>query len=182
MDANRFDDLARSLNDTLSRRRLARGIAAVALAQVALLGSGSGNGLARKRRNKVKKNQYGCVDVGNKCYGKDAKCCSGICDGSGKRSKCAAHDEGSCTRNDNSCLESVSCGVGGECHRTTGKAGFCGEPNTCDCHPCKKDKDCELELGMEGAACIVCITDNEGSCVGVNGSRGTACVAPAPLP
>ncbi|MGH2616437.1 MAG: hypothetical protein ACRDJC_14435 [Thermomicrobiales bacterium] len=182
MDANRFDDLTRSLSEHPSRRRVVRGFALAALAQATLLGPDVPLVVARKkRRNKVKKNQFGCVDVGNKCYGKDAKCCSGICSGNGKRSKCAAHNEGGCSADDNSCLEPVPCGVGGECHRTTGKAGFCGEPNSCDCHPCKKDMDCESEHGA-GAACIVCITNNEGTCVGVNGSKGTACVAPAPLP
>jgi hypothetical protein len=180
MDATRFDDLTRSLIATPSRRRLVRGLAAAVLAQGTLLGPGAGVGTARKRKNKLKKNQFGCVDVGGKCYGKDAKCCSGICDGNGKRSKCAAHNEGSCTRDDNSCLESVSCGVGGECYRTTGKAGFCGNSGTCDCDPCKKDKDCEAEHG-EGAACIVCITGGD-DCVGVNGSKGTACIPAWPLP
>jgi hypothetical protein len=180
MDASRFDDPTRALTTNPSRRRLVRGFAAVALAQLTLLGPAAGDGAARKRKNKVKTNKYGCVDVGKKCYGKDARCCSGICNGKGKRSRCAAHHEGPCTRDDNSCLESVPCGINGECHRTTGKAGFCGEPNTCDCSPCKTDRDCELKLGIEDAACIVCITGGD-DCVDVNGSKGTACVAPAPL-
>ena len=180
MDAIRFDDLTRSLTTDTSRRRLVRGFAAAVLAQVTLLGPGLGDSAARKRKNKIKKNTFGCVDVGKTCYGKDARCCSGICDGRGKQSKCAAHDQGGCTQNDNSCLESVPCGVGGECYRTTGKAGFCGNPATCDCDPCKKDKDCEAEHGA-GAACIVCINGGD-DCVGVNGSKGTACVPPAPLP
>ena len=184
MDANRFDDLTRSLTTHPSRRRLVRGFAAVSLAQLTLLGSAAGDGAARKRKNKVKKNQYGCVDVGDKCYGKDSKCCSGICNGNGNRSKCAAHNAGACTRDDNSCPESVACGAEntGECFRTTGKAGFCGLAGTCDCHPCKKDKDCQdnPEYGP-GSACIVCISSTENTCVNVNGSKGTACVPPAPL-
>ena len=181
MDGSRFDDLTRALTASPSRHRLVRGFAAAVLAQAALLGPDPGDGAARKRRKKkFKKNTFGCVDVGKKCYGKDARCCSGICDGNGKRSKCAAHNEGSCTRNDNSCLEPFLCGVDGECYRTTGKAGFCGRIGTCDCDPCKKDKDCEAEFGA-GAACIVCITNSVDDCVGVNGSKGTACVPPASL-
>jgi hypothetical protein len=180
MDASRFDDLARALSARPSRRHVVRSLAAAAMAQAVLIGPGLGSGEARKRKKKIKTNKFGCIDVGQKCYGKDAKCCSGICNVSGKRSRCAAHDQGGCTRNENSCLESVPCGVGGECYRTTGKAGFCGNPATCDCDPCKKDKDCEAEHGA-GAACIVCINGGD-DCVGVNGSKGTACVPPAPLP
>jgi hypothetical protein len=182
MDANRFDDLTRSLIAPPSRRRLIRGLAAAALAQVTLLGPGAGVGTARKRKNKIKKNSFGCVDVGGKCYGKDARCCSGICNGNGKRSKCAAHNQGGCTRDDSSCPESIPCGKDGECYRTTGKAGFCGAAGTCDCHPCTKDKDCQdnPEYGP-GSACIVCVSNTENTCVNVNGSKGTACVPPAEL-
>ena len=151
------------------------GFAALALGQAALLRPSIG--VARKRKKKIKTNLFGCIDVGGKCYGKDAKCCSGVCDGSGKRSKCAARNEGLCTRNDNSCPESVACGADGECFRTTGKSSFCGRAGTCDCHPCKKDKDCDVETGP-GSACIICMSD----CIDVNGSKkGTACVPPAVL-
>jgi hypothetical protein len=179
MDANRFDDLARSLTVAPSRRRLVGGFAALALGQAALLRPSIG--VARKRKKKIKTNQFGCIDVGGKCYGKDAKCCSGDCNGSGKRSKCAARNEGGCSRDDSSCPVSVPCGLDGNCYRTTGKAGFCGNPGLCDCGPCKKDKDCEAEFGP-GAACILCISDTEKSCVNVKGSKkGTACVPPAVL-
>lgn len=114
MDANRFDDLTRSLTTQPSRRRVVRGIAAAALAQATLLGPGSSTEAARKRRrnkNRIKTNKYGCVDVGEKCYGKDGKCCSGICAGEGNRSKCAAHNEGGCTRDDSSCPEPSLAGL-----------------------------------------------------------------------
>ena len=185
MDANRFDNLARSLIGATSRRSVLRGIVIATLGQAVHFELGVTAGEARKkgknRKKKFKKNTFECVDVGNKCFGRDEKCCSGICDGQGKRSKCAAHNEGGCSADDSSCPESIPCGVGGECYRTTGKAGFCAAAGLCDCHPCTKDKDCEPEFG-EGAACIVCITDTENTCVDVNGSKGTACVPPAPLP
>jgi hypothetical protein len=180
MDASRFDDLARALTAHPSRRHVVRSLAAAAMAQAVLVGPGMGSGEARKRKKKIKTNQFGCIDVGQKCYGKDAKCCSGICDGSGKRSRCAAHNQGTCARDDSSCPVSVPCGVSGNCYRTTGKAGFCGNPGLCDCGPCKKDKDCETKFGP-GAACILCISNGDKSCVGIKGSQGTACVPPDPL-
>jgi hypothetical protein len=182
MDASGIDDLARALTAHPSRRRIVRSLAAAALAQAVLLGPDASGGAARKRKKKFKTNQFGCVDVGGKCYGKDAKCCSGVCNGSGKRSICAARNEGGCTRDDSSCPEPIPCGINGECYRTTGKAGFCGSVGTCDCHPCRNDKDCQdnPEYGP-GSACIVCISNTENSCVNVNGSKGTACVPPAML-
>jgi hypothetical protein len=181
MDAARFDALVRSLSLGSNRRRVLRGVAATVLGQVALVGVGIGGGqTAQGRKRKFKKNRFGCIDVGEKCYGRDGKCCSGICDGEGRRSRCVAHNVGGCAADDSSCPESIPCGTDGECYRTTGKAGFCAQIGTCDCHPCKKDKDCELEFGA-GAACIICISNTENSCIGVNGSKGTACVPPATL-
>jgi hypothetical protein len=167
MDGSRFDDLTRAL--TGSRRRLVGGTLAAVAGWAGLAASGA----AKRRDKKPRFNRYGCVNVGEKCYGKNAHCCSGICDGKGKRSRCVAHGEGGCTVGDNTCAAYVACEGDGSCYRTTGKAGFCAGP-ICDCAPCKKDRDCQAVLGP-GAACIVCTED----CVGVNGSKGTACVLPA---
>ena len=38
---------------------------------------------------------------------------------------------------------------------TTGKASFCGDPDTEACAACTRDTDCEAMLGA-GAACIYC--------------------------
>jgi hypothetical protein len=177
VDAATFDALTRRLTTSGARRRLLA-ISALGLAGVTVR-LPWGVAEARKKRKKPKKNQFGCIDVGKKCYGKDAQCCSGICEGKKKNSKCVAHHERNCIADDNSCTGSVPCGGNGECFRTTGKGAFCGAVGTCDCHPCKKDKDCEAEYGV-GAACIVCTADDVG-CIGVNGSKGTACVPPAPI-
>jgi hypothetical protein len=178
VDANRFDDLTRLLCEGSSRRRALRHLAMASLGGLAMFGVGDHGGQARRRKRKVKLNKFGCIDVGGKCYGKDARCCSGICEGSGKQSRCRAHHQGTCTADDSSCPEQVPCGSGGECYRTTGKAGFCAQEGLCDCAPCAKDKDCEAQFG-EGAACIVCISNTENTCVNVKGSKGTACVPAA---
>jgi hypothetical protein len=179
VDADQFDDVVRSLGAFAPRRRFLRGLMLVALGYSAIARFNVADA-KKQRKKKLKRNQFGCVDVGGKCRGNSDNCCSGICEGKkpkkGKkdRSRCVAHNVGTCTSGQNSCPEIVACGADAECYQTTGKAGFCAAPGVCDCAPCKKDKDCEPEFGP-GAACIVCTTD----CVGVNGSSGTACVPPA---
>lgn len=170
MDASRFDYLTRSLTDMPSRRGLLRGLSAAALG-LAAIRIPDGVGAKKKRKKKVVRNAFGCVDVGGKCRGKDANCCSGICQGKkpkqGKKdtSTCVAHNEGECQAGQDSCLETdVLCGEFGDCFSTTGKAGFCGAD--ADCVVCQKDADCEPIKG-QGAACVVCAV-----CAGT----GTACV------
>jgi hypothetical protein len=181
MDSDRFDDLVRLLSTASTRRPFLRRLAtAVGLLALGDFRTADAKKKGKKKKKKLKLNQFGCVDVGGKCRGNSDNCCSGICDGSkpkkGKKdkSRCIAHHVGSCTSGQDSCPEIVPCGQNRECYQTTGKAGFCAAEGLCDCAPCKKDKDCELEFGP-GAACIVCTTD----CVGVNGSSGTACVPAA---
>jgi hypothetical protein len=170
MDGSNFDELARSL--TRSRRSFLGGgvLAAAGWLGVAGADAKKKRHKRHKRKNKPKFNQFGCVDVGGKCFGKDDNCCSGICDGTGKTSTCVAHDELDCAPDD-ICSESVRCALEGVCYQTTGKAAFCGDFGICLCMPCQKDSDCEAVSGP-GAACTVCTSD----CDGVNGSQGTACV------
>jgi hypothetical protein len=176
MDAAGFDALTRRLTSFRERRHVLASLGGLGLAGVAgRLPWDAAE--AKKKRKKPKKNQFGCIDVGKKCYGKSNQCCSGICEGKKKKSKCVAHHVRNCTPDDNSCPEFVACGGNGECFRTTGKAGFCGAAGTCDCAPCKKDQDCEAQGFGEGAACIICNSD----CINVNGSKGTACVPAAPI-
>jgi hypothetical protein len=121
----------------------------------------------RKRKNKNKKpenNAFGCLNVGQHCNGKDAKCCSGVCDGKkpkkGKKDKstCVAHNTGPCQDTFDVCLGvAVPCSVNdlGGCMKTTGNAPFCAVGST-PCVPCKRDSDC-VALGFGfGAACVVC--------------------------
>jgi hypothetical protein len=172
MDPQRFDALARALGTVLPRRFLV-GAAAGALG---LAVPGSPRPAQAKKRNKPKKNAFGCLNVGKKCNGKDRKCCSGICKGKrprkGKKDKstCVAHNVGGCQAGqDSNRGEQVPCGVVGICLRTTGKASFCGVSGL-ECGDCRKDSECVGRLGP-GAACVDspgCTTDPATMCRGAD--------------
>jgi hypothetical protein len=180
MDAAGFDTLARSLQRHIARRT-ALGVLGGGLAAL-LTRVGPGDASARKKQKHKKKpklNEFGCVNVGGKCRGKNGLCCSGICQGKkpkkGKKdkSKCVAHNTGGCQPGEDACnAVDVPCNGGsgfpGLCLRTTGQAGFCG--GSTDCRDCRKDSDCEATDGP-GAACVVCP-----GCVQFSGGI-TACVA-----
>jgi hypothetical protein len=123
----------------------------------------------KKRKNKkITRNEFGCVNVGGKCQGKSANCCSGICQGKkpkrGKKdtSLCVAHDNlGICFADSDTCtvgLE-VPCNPDNpacSCVLTTGNAGFCGDFTAgipAVCRVCARDADCQADLGP-GAACV----------------------------
>jgi hypothetical protein len=179
MDATRFDNLARALQHH-APRRAALGVLGGGLATL-LNRFGIEEIAAKKGKNMKKKpklNEFGCVNVGGKCRGKNAHCCSGICEGKkpkkGKkdRSRCVAHNVLECLPDQDACEESgSSCGASGLCYRTTGRASFCGAPPDI-CAVCRKDTDCEEDFGP-GAACIIC----EGECGPI--TDGTACVPAA---
>jgi hypothetical protein len=189
MDADRFDALARTLNETPSRRGALRLLTGSALASV--LGGLGALPAAAKKSKRPKKNGYGCLDVGQKCRGKDSKCCSGICQGKkpkkGERdkSKCVAHNTGGCALDRDVCFnpQLSPCSKTAFCLTTTGNAPFCGQatggPETF-CRTCRTDKDCEAAGVGLGAACVVLRTQGYclNGCEGINGSSGTACLAP----
>ncbi len=188
MDAERFDRLTRVVMEAGSRRGIFRS-AAVGLASLAgLAGLRLGADLdaeARRKRKKKKKtkkaqpNAFGCLDVGQPCNGKDAKCCSGICRGKkpkkGKKdtSTCVGHDESTCLPGQ----QAVGCGGAadvdcttssgqpGRCSTTTGNAAYCPENSVC--FPCQSDVDCQGVCGPR-AACIQCAA-------GCPVEGGTAC-------
>lgn len=130
---------------------------------------------ARKKK-KVKRNAFGCVDVGKFCKN-DGQCCSGICAGKKGKKQCKAHDAEGCQARqveefcggiDVPCT--TSAGVeDGACDTTTGNAGFCAGDG--ECTVCTKDADCIALCGPQ-AACIIC----NGEC---EETGGTACVGPA---
>jgi hypothetical protein len=165
MGATRFDDLLRSLINRASRREVLAGVAGAAFG---LEATRLDLVAKTKKRKKLKLNQFGCVNVGDPCRGKDSNCCSGICDGGkprrGKkdRSRCVGHNVGICTRGQDACAQgpaqATQCGLTGStcfCRRTTGGAGFCSRPVADLCHDCRTDDDCE-ELGFpSGSACVV---------------------------
>lgn len=164
VDTSQFDRWARTLADATTRRGIVHGLAGTALGlAVARLPDREAAGKTRKRQ-KPKRNAYGCLDVGKACGGRDRRCCSGICRGKkpkkGERDarRCAAHDVAGCQAGQNVCGGPVAqCGTGGTCTRTTGNAGFCGSVGgMIDCVACQKDADCDEATFGPGAACVVC--------------------------
>jgi hypothetical protein len=166
MDALRFDRLRRSLRAGSSRRGALQWLATAAL-NLGIAGRFPGVTRAKKRKKKLRYNTFGCVNVGGKCRGKDAKCCSGICQGKkpkkGEKDKshCVAHDAASCQAGDTLTicggLTDVECtsssGELGTCGTTTGNAGYCLKDAACA--QCTKDSDC-IPMCGSNAACIVC--------------------------
>jgi hypothetical protein len=187
MHATRFDALTRSLGTGASRR----GFLGAVLTTVGLGLLGPAGVVAKDRKKKKKKkrrkgpspNFFGCLNVGQKCRGKDSKCCSGICQGKkpkkGKRdrSKCVGHDESTCLAGQQapncSGAAFVACttsaGLDGICATTTGKAAYCFGAG--GCFPCKRDRDCHAVCGPR-SACISCRADcaplSDTACVSVS--------------
>lgn len=171
MDTARFDRMTRTFSTVLSRRGLAGALGVAA-------GAIPGLAAAKKKKKKLKKNAFGCVDVGGKCRGNDANCCSGICQGKkpkkGKKDKstCVAHDVGDCQADQDACVGgdgnecTTSGGEQGACFRTTGKASYCAA-DVGACFSCSRDVDCQEVCGAN-AACVVC--------TGCTGTGGAACV------
>jgi hypothetical protein len=174
MNDDRFDRLTRTLSHLRTRRHLATALGLVAVATGAFRSpSTQAKNNKNKKRKKLQRNKYGCVDVGGNCRGRDNVCCSGICDGKkpkkGKRdrSTCIAHNVLDCPPGADECQDvSVACGttLPGTCFQTTGRASFCAFIGTCK--DCQKDADCGA-----GGACAVC--------PGCGGISDTACLAPA---
>jgi hypothetical protein len=189
MDVARIEAVVRALTASLSRRGVPRLLASTAFGFTAI---GHAPNAAAKKRGKKKRqknqeppafNAFGCLDVGQKCRGRDALCCSGICDGKkskrGERDKtrCVAHNTGGCSPEQDLCVvdANIRCGAAGFCGRTTGNAGFCvGQPEPdggLACAACRKDADCTVGFGP-GAACVVC----DAACPETG---GTLCAPPA---
>jgi hypothetical protein len=158
MDATRFDRLARLFSNARSRRQ----------AVLALLFGGAITlpGLAEakkkhKQKKKIKRNDFGCVNVGGFCKN-SGQCCSGICQGKKGKKKCQAHDTGNCQAGSDTCLGThVICttsngNLAGACYTTTGNAGFCAA--AAGCFLCQKDADCQPFCGP-AAACVLCVDE-----------------------
>jgi hypothetical protein len=137
MDGARFDRLARALTPGSARRGVVRGLAGAALGLVLRPDSALTTAKKRKKKKVLKRNAFGCVEVGGKCRGKDSVCCSGICEGKkpkkGKRdrSRCVAHDTGGCQPTGGACELVPNCTTStgdpsGLCLTTTGQAAYCG--------------------------------------------------------
>jgi hypothetical protein len=181
MDANRFDRLTRSVATPASRRSVlaALGVAVAAVPPTV-------NARKRKRR-KVRRNAFGCVDVGGFCKN-GGQCCSGICTGKKGKKKCRAHDAQGCQPGvqDTTCDATggadVTCttssgATDGVCGTTTGRAGYCLFSG--GCFPCTKDAECQEFCGPR-AACILCDDcTNDGGTSCVNPDSPSGCATPA---
>lgn len=175
MDGNHFDALIHAFAIAAPRRAALSGALGAGLAAL-LTRSGVEEVTAKKkkRKKKIKRNSFGCVNVGMFCKNDD-QCCSGICEGKKGKKKCKAHDAEGCQAGqksadcggiDVSCTSSA--GKEGTCNATTGNAGYC--LNDGECFPCRKDADCQPFCGP-AAACIVCADCEETS---------TGCAGPSP--
>jgi hypothetical protein len=168
-----FDCLTRTCSTLLSRRGL--------LVALGLVTAGTPDLAAAKkpRKKKLKKNEFGCVNVGGKCRGKDRLCCSGICQGKKPKkgekdtSRCVDHDTGGCLPGTYHCDDLVPCttsaGNFGGCATTTGHAGYCKDGFPGFEQPCRRDADCQEALG-ESAACVYCPSSGTATCRGIDTS------------
>jgi hypothetical protein len=187
MDGSTFDRLTLTLTTTRARRRVLPPLVAgllVAIAQPAAAKS--------KKKRRPKPNEFGCLNVGQRCRGNSDRCCSGICEGKkpkkGKkdRSRCVGHDIAICTQGVNACVEApgpaTECNPADpdcDCYITTGNSGFCGTEDRFQCRACSRDKDC-VDAGFPpgsaciratGPACVACaLQEFTTACVGPCGS------------
>lgn len=165
MHPARFDRLARSRPVGASRR------SALAVA-LGVIGLGAVRPDDSRAKKKAKPNQFGCLNVGQPCGGKDSKCCSGICQGKkpkkGKKdkSRCAGHNEGGCSPERNVCTVAdpavSNCNASNEtavCFVTTGSGVFCGNvaifSEVTNCRVCAHDSDCTGGGFPPGSACVL---------------------------
>jgi hypothetical protein len=162
-----FDQLTLRLRRSISRRAAVTG-----LGFMTLPGLADAKKRKRKKRKKtIKRNSFGCVNVGNFCKN-SGQCCSGICEGKNGKKTCQIHDIGGCQTDQDACVVESPCPENPMkgCYRTTGNASVCGIGVAGACMACAKDADCEAGFGP-GAACVIC-----GSCPG---EADTACVPTA---
>jgi hypothetical protein len=159
VETARFDHLTRTFATLRSRRAIAGALGLSALGLPSLIDAKKKK---RNKKKKIKKNQFGCVNVGNFCKN-SGQCCSGICQGKKGKKTCRAHDGSTCMAGQTivDCggalvVCTTSGGAPGACLTTTGNAPFCSV--SFDCFPCQQDVDCEPICG-QGAACIACAGD-----------------------
>jgi hypothetical protein len=181
VDAKRFDTLVRNLAAASTRRAISRLLAGSALGFGIASRLPDPGGARKGKKKRLRRNQFGCVNVGDRCRGNDDNCCSGICQGKkpkqGKqdKSRCVGHDAGigcqagvreeGCGGTDIDCTTST--GQSGICDTTTGNGPYCVFGFACV--SCRKDADCQ-DLCGSAAACIIC--------PGCDGFE-TACVGPS---
>src|SRR4051812_26076954 len=184
MDSKRFDALARTVGEAVSRRRAIQAVAAAATTATAVRIGLTEPASARRAKASASSepevqpdNLFGCKNFGEQCKGDDSACCSGTCVGkkpkkkkNGKKTKdtrtCGDHNVGGCAGQNACSSTGVSCGdsgFNGVCFVPPGTASFCGRtggtvPPGFSCTNCSTDQDC-VNLGWpSGSACIACAT------------------------
>ena len=198
MDNRRLDTLARHLAPPSSRRLVVSRLTASLLSFAGIRLPNEAGAKPHKRHGKRKKkplrfNEFGCLNVGARCRGKDDLCCSGICHGKKPRKgakdkrRCVAHHVAGCTvardicTTDNKPLSRCNpANMDAYCATTTGNGPFCanfGLPLGAVCQVCVRDVDC-LAFGYPpGSACVLIGGGVCNQCI-AEGTEGRACVAP----
>jgi hypothetical protein len=166
MDQVRFDRLAITIGQRITRRSALSLLAALGLAGLGSKGAGA---------------QQGGLVNGQPCDS-GSQCASGFCKrkkGTNKRFCRQARGQGICSIEFNTCevAGELVCGTtsGGDCtcYVTSRGYSFCGVVDVC--FACQKNSDCENrpEVGQAGDRCVVCAT-----CTG--NFFGRACVRTCP--
>jgi hypothetical protein len=208
MDANRFDNLLRSLVDASSRRGIARAVTGMLLAGPFAVLLDATDAAAKKKKRKKKKCKGGARKCGKKCIpatsccttadcGTGGACAGGACICAVKFRSC----QGKCIP-DGDCCSSSECGdcqtcqngqcadacdtgqecVTGQCQCTPGSCPGCCDDNTC------KPGNTSGNCGTGGEVCVPCTggqTCQGGACACTagqdfcGGSCLTACAAPS---
>jgi hypothetical protein len=193
LDVREFDSFAQWFVHRLNRRTILGWLRGMVL-------TAGATGLptevvAKQRSQPASLNQFGCIDVGQKCRGQCALCCSGVFTGKkpkkGKKDNrtCIAHGAGICTPALNFCVAQNAidslCNLpstSATCFLTTGNAGFCGEATgfnpLLNCRLCSTDKDCESFGFPVGSACTI-IQGNPGCDNVCAATQGRGCLPPA---
>lgn len=163
MESTRFDRIARRLSAAGTRRRTLGALALGALGLASIHRSApvsAGEHPHKNKKRKLRRNRFGCVNVGQRCQ-TNGQCCSGICQGKQGQQRCKGHDSGGCAAgqkiticggSDEACTTTT--GLAGACQTTTGNAGFCRAEDLI--FDCNRDADCQELFGDPAAACVVC--------------------------
>jgi hypothetical protein len=148
MDSRHFEAIVRSVGTgATSRRGALRALAGAALGGVLARFGADGVGA-----------QGACLDNGQRCGGERGTCCSGFCKrrkGTNKRFCKPAAGQGTCTVEQNACLDGSTCNGDASCacSVTAGGQSFCGGVGTCAA--CTRNAECE-EVTGPGSKCIQC--------------------------
>lgn len=185
MHERRFDELLHAFATGRSRRATLASLASGILAAGSAARWESADARKKGKRQKIKRNEFGCVNVGSFCKN-SGHCCSGICQGKKGKRKCRAHDSALCDQDAagvctapnpvaTACNNRADCA----CITTTGGSSicaelFCGNPGCSECADCRQDADC-LALGFPAG--VACAPVSKGLCAGFC-ETGMACVLP----